>query len=602
MEIQDILVSSFAGKPIYYFGQKSNTELVTLTGLITACLANSKANAINFLSSNHDQTCIVFYQKNPLIYTCFYKISTSIPISLRLQTNSDYKILIKNKLLKLLHNQIVSILTFNQINRIFERNPGFDLLNSRHWNEHDTKLLDNLVEFFKQDISGYFAGIGVQKFHNSSLFINILTNLKQAIKTTGDFKNKTTPLSSNIFSSLTSADQGNSSTSASDAKNNLINGDNNIIFALIFNSSNQLCIQLNKKGYHLDSNDLKILLNYCNFSGFSNLGEHWQRFCLPNSLDENCFIGCYMYCLDEIEIFENSLNFEKVSQSDQAYSRKNSGASISSSEDEFTSNAYKLILITNLIDIDGFKLCSQIKENFCKNLMKIFKNQKSISSPLKILSPSKSDKGKHLTLEQFLRKNSGVESCLILKTLQEEKFTNLDLNNSASEDDPLSSETSSMSKSSKKSGKNSSQPTLLLNQNLNHSKQIFYTCNTPGLFPHQEDCILFQDLYNSIHTSATNSSLNNRIYTDFKTAQIDNYKISYWQKNSKYNPKIFYEIMLIFGKFSNLERDIVADLTSVYNFLQAKEKSLEEAYQKMKKNSTTSSDGTSYIFPKEEFL
>lgn len=239
--IQEIAILSTAGKPIYYYGKRSESEVATLCMVIVGCVAHTERdNSDNQLQhvKSTDATTISFLHKRPLILLAI--TSSRISQSVR-------------KLLQLLHDQIVSTLTRSRICTVFEQaGAGFDLRNLLSGTESMTSCLVESVT--RQHPALITSSVQVSAFDQQKA-------AQSAIKS---------------------------------AFEQALAKSENMIFAMLYSRQGKLlAIAQRKNGYTLHERDALILSNMVSRSGFEP-GENWVPICLPNSIDPDLFAQLYM--------------------------------------------------------------------------------------------------------------------------------------------------------------------------------------------------------------------------------------------------------------------------------------------------------------------
>lgn len=106
-----IFILSTAGKPIYsLYGDED--KLASLFGVMQALVSVVQSQQDNIKSIEAHGLTIVFLVKSPLILVAVSRLSVSIP-QMQMQLTD-------------VHNQILSTLTLEHINRVYERRANFD--------------------------------------------------------------------------------------------------------------------------------------------------------------------------------------------------------------------------------------------------------------------------------------------------------------------------------------------------------------------------------------------------------------------------------------------------------------------------------------------
>ena len=132
MEITELLVTSLAGKPIYYYPLNAigDAELASKCMLVTGVVLTTE-----------DLVSV----KSKEITTIFYKNANRMILSVKIKNLKIKVQTIQKTLLKLINDQIVSTITLSQIDMIFDREPGYDLRNQLSGTE---QLITGLIESY----------------------------------------------------------------------------------------------------------------------------------------------------------------------------------------------------------------------------------------------------------------------------------------------------------------------------------------------------------------------------------------------------------------------------------------------------------------------
>jgi len=275
MDLIEVIVISSAGKPIYYYGARHDSDVLTLCGLVTACIASTPKRLESDKDSSSSSECraknkhkkkeeehlryvrsgtnsvLCFLEKAPLVYVANCRCGEDMDLMLKAE--------IIDNLLLLLHDQILSTVTWKKIRSIFERDSSFDL---RRLLAGDENRLTSLINCFKKSPSLVFQTVPVGSYTSpNNKSSSHYAQIQSAIKTT--FKGQ------------------------------------DIIFALIFSDKGNLLTLAERKEYSLKYRDAELLANLVRKSGFEQGGEIWiPNFCLPNSIDENAYVAVYIAAVE----------------------------------------------------------------------------------------------------------------------------------------------------------------------------------------------------------------------------------------------------------------------------------------------------------------
>ncbi|XP_035204866.1 vacuolar fusion protein MON1 homolog A-like [Stegodyphus dumicola] len=232
-----IFVLSEAGKPIY--SRHGNEDhLVTLMGVMQALVSFVQQSGDMIRSIHAGDRKVVFLHRMPLILVAVSRTKASVP---QLLSHLTY-----------VYNQIVSVLTFSNLNRIFEQRRNYDL---RRLLGGAEKFLDRLVDVMEKDPS-FLLSAGRSLPLDSSIREVIGQTLAQYC---GKIKN--------------------------------------IVFAILL-SENQLVTLVRMKKYFLHPADLHLIMNLVSASESFKSMESWIPICLPK-FDSSGFLHGHISYLDE---------------------------------------------------------------------------------------------------------------------------------------------------------------------------------------------------------------------------------------------------------------------------------------------------------------
>ena len=168
-------------------------------------------------------TTIVFLNRKPLIL-----------VAVTHTTESATQLIVQ---LTYLYHQLLSVLTLNQLSRIFEERKGYDL---RKMIAGSERLLDSLANSMDQDPSSH-----------------VLSAVKVL------------PMVSSLRESISSV-----------IKQNCSKTQNQVVFALLI-AENQLITLVRMKDYFIHPADLHLIFNLVSSSESFKLSESWTPICLP---------------------------------------------------------------------------------------------------------------------------------------------------------------------------------------------------------------------------------------------------------------------------------------------------------------------------------
>ncbi|XP_012530891.1 protein SAND [Monomorium pharaonis] len=232
-----IFILSQAGKPIYS-RYSSEDKLVTVMGVMQALVSFVQAGSDMIRSVHAGDTNFVFVMKGPLILVAVSKTLESVP-QLTLQLTYVY-------------NQIISVLTQSQLNRVYDQRRNFDL---RRLLSGSERLIDHLLNFMDREPAFFLGAI------------------------------KCLPLLPSMRSSIT---QTIIQTCAKIK---------NLVFAILL-ANNQLVTLVRMNKFFLHPMDLHIIQNLVDSSESLKTAESWTPICLPK-FDSNGYMHGHVSYLAE---------------------------------------------------------------------------------------------------------------------------------------------------------------------------------------------------------------------------------------------------------------------------------------------------------------
>ena len=214
-------ILSEAGKPIYSrYGDED--KLAALMAVMQATVSFVQDMGDNIRSIKSSDSTIVFLNRKPLIL-----------VAVSHMTESVTQLIVQ---LTYLYHQVLSVLTLNQLSRIFEQRKGYDL---RRMIAGSERLLDSLAQAMDQDPGSYMLSA-----------VRVL------------------PMNSTLRDSVSSVIKQHCSKAQ------------NIVFALLI-ANNQLITLVRMKKYFIHPADLHLIFNLVNSSESFKLSESWTPICLP---------------------------------------------------------------------------------------------------------------------------------------------------------------------------------------------------------------------------------------------------------------------------------------------------------------------------------
>jgi len=221
-------VLSEAGKPIYT-RHGNEEQLVTLFGVMQALVSVIEDGEDSMETIFAGDTTFVFLHKSPLILVAVSKLRDSV---LQLQNQLQY-----------IFNQISSIITEAQLQRIFEQRRNYDL---RRLLAGSERLMDNLVNYMDQDYS-------------------ILLEAVKCLPMPSSDRDAVTQIISQQCHKI-----------------------KNLLFTVLV-GNNQLISMVRTKKQVLHPSDMHLIINLVNSSETFKTAEGWSPICLPH-FDPNAFL------------------------------------------------------------------------------------------------------------------------------------------------------------------------------------------------------------------------------------------------------------------------------------------------------------------------
>ena len=214
-------ILSEAGKPIYSrYGDED--QLAALMAVMQATVSFVQDMGDNIRAIKSSDSTIVFLNRKPLILVAVSHLCESVT---QLIVQLTY-----------MYHQVLSVLTLNQLSRIFEQRKGYDL---RRMIAGSERLLDSLAQAMDQDPGSYMLSA-----------VRVL------------------PMNSTLRDSVSSVIKQHCSKAQ------------NVVFALLI-ANNQLITLVRMKKYFIHPADLHLIFNLVNSSESFKLSESWTPICLP---------------------------------------------------------------------------------------------------------------------------------------------------------------------------------------------------------------------------------------------------------------------------------------------------------------------------------
>lgn len=242
-----IFILSEAGKPIFSLHGKED-KLATLFGVIQALVSFVQHSQDAITSIHAGGIKIAFMHRGSLILVAASRSNMSVQ-QLQLQLGDVY-------------NQILSILTYSEMTKNFEKRKNLDL----------RRLLSGSERLFYNLLANDGCSTKVSN--------NVFTFLTNSIRVF--------PLPTTVRSQITSAIQSNCSKIK------------NLVFAVLI-ANNKLISLVRLKAYSIHPADLRLIFNLVECSESFKSSENWSPICLPR-FDKNGFLHAYVsYLADDCQ-------------------------------------------------------------------------------------------------------------------------------------------------------------------------------------------------------------------------------------------------------------------------------------------------------------
>lgn len=230
-----VFILSEAGKPIYTrYGNEEN--LVTMMGLMQAIVSFVQDNKDNIRSITAGNHKFVFLIRGPIIL-----------VAVCSSTDSQAQLVLQ---LTYIYHQVLSVLTFTQLTKIFEQRRNYDLRKLLAGTE---KFIDNLLNLMSYDPSFLLQAVRCLPLPNA-----IRDPIGQA------------------FQSAKSQE---------------------LVFAILV-VKNQLVTMVRPKKFSLHPSDLHLIFNLVSASTAFHTAESWTPICLPR-FDNSGYLYAHVSYLDD---------------------------------------------------------------------------------------------------------------------------------------------------------------------------------------------------------------------------------------------------------------------------------------------------------------
>jgi len=230
-----VFILSEAGKPIYTrYGNEEN--LVTMMGLMQAIISFVQDNKDSIKCVSAGNHKFVFLVRGPLILVV---VSSSKDSQTQLNVQLTY-----------VYHQVLSVLTFTQLTRIFEHRRNYDLRKLLSGTE---RFIDNLLNLMSHDPSYLLTAV------------------------------RCLPLPSNIRDHISQALQSPKS--------------KELLFAILV-VDNQLVTMVRPKKISLHPSDLYLIFNLVSGSTSFHTAESWTPICLPR-FDNSGYLYAHVSYLED---------------------------------------------------------------------------------------------------------------------------------------------------------------------------------------------------------------------------------------------------------------------------------------------------------------
>ncbi|XP_013380579.1 vacuolar fusion protein MON1 homolog A [Lingula anatina] len=230
-----IFVLSEAGKPIYSRYGKED-KLVTIMGVMQAL--------VSFLQDGNDSLRCLVAGKHKFVFLNRENLNL---VAVAKTEDSYHQLLFQ---LTYVYNQIISVLTYTQLNKIFKQRRNYDL---RRLLTGSEKFIDNLLHLMDHEPSFLLGAVRCLPLPSSTR-----ENIAQSIVQNANVKD--------------------------------------LVFAILL-ANNQLITLVRMKKYFLHPSDLHLIINLVNASESFKAAESWTPICLPK-FDASGFLHAYVSYLD----------------------------------------------------------------------------------------------------------------------------------------------------------------------------------------------------------------------------------------------------------------------------------------------------------------
>lgn len=244
LQKKHVFILSEAGKPIYSL-HGTEDKLATIFGVMQALVSFVQHSKDSITSIHADGIKFVFLVKNSLILVAASRCNLSVH-QLQMQLNDVY-------------NQILSILTYSHMTKIFEKRKNFDL---RRLLAGSERLIDHLL---------------VNDSSNRKITNNVFTFLTNSIRVL--------PMPLSVRHNITNAIQSN------------CNKIKDLVFAVLIANNKLICLVRMKK-YSIHPADLRLIFNLIECSESFKTAESWTPICLPK-FDPNGFLHAHVSYLSD---------------------------------------------------------------------------------------------------------------------------------------------------------------------------------------------------------------------------------------------------------------------------------------------------------------
>eukprot|EP00054_Salpingoeca_dolichothecata_P018406 m.113092 g.113092 ORF g.113092 m.113092 type:complete len:515 (+) comp22858_c0_seq6:97-1641(+) len=230
-----VFIISSAGKPIFsrYGNEENLASLMGVMQALSSFVQDDKDELMSFTAGKHR---FVYQHRGPLLLVMVASTGES-EAQLSMQLNYVY-------------SQIIFVLTYSQLTRIFSQRQNYDL---RRMLSGTEKFIDNLLDMLDK---------------NPSFFLGAVRCLPLACSVRDKI--------AQVFQSCRTKD---------------------LVFAVLI-ADNQLITLLRPKKYSLHPADLHLIFNLVSASSAFNTGESWTPLCLPK-FNNTGFLHAHVSYIDD---------------------------------------------------------------------------------------------------------------------------------------------------------------------------------------------------------------------------------------------------------------------------------------------------------------